>query len=64
MPPWIEHAAEVRKKWKDRGANVALTDKPKPDNSSRPSYFAAAEAAGMKVVIYPDPAGARAGRYR
>src|SRR5436190_414667 len=54
---WMQPAKDL-KKWKDRGINVALTDKPKPDNSSRPSYFAAAEAAGMKVVIYPDPAGA------
>ncbi len=53
---WMQPAKDL-KKWKDRGINVALTDKPKPDNSSRASYFAAAAAAGVKVVIYPDPAG-------
>ena len=54
---WMQPAKEL-KKWKDRGINVVVTDKPKPDNSSRASYFAAAESAGVKVVIYPDPAGA------
>jgi len=51
---WMQPAKDL-KKWKDRGINVAITDKPKPDNSSRASYFAAAAAAGVKVVIYPDP---------
>ena len=54
---WMQPAKDL-KKWKDRGINVAITDKPKPDNSSRASYFAAAAAAGVKVAIYPDPAGA------
>src|SRR5213078_888147 len=51
---WMQPNKDL-KKWKDRGVNVAVTDKPKPDKSTREAYFAAAAAAGMKVVIYPDP---------
>jgi hypothetical protein len=51
---WMQPAKDL-KKWKDRGVNVAVTDKPKPDKTTREAYFAAASAAGMKVVIYPDP---------
>jgi hypothetical protein len=44
------------KKWKERGINIIATDRPKPDHKSdRTAYFAAAQAAGLKVVIYPDP---------
>src|SRR5882762_10466486 len=53
---WMQPAKDL-KKWKDRGVNVSVTDKPKPDNTPRSTYFAAAAAAGMKVAIYPDPAG-------
>src|SRR5687768_7799854 len=38
------------KKWKDRGVNVIVTDRPKPDHkSNRDQYFAAAHAQGLKV---------------
>src|SRR5438874_3948586 len=53
---WMQPNKDLAK-WRSRGINVAVTDKPKPDNSSRSVYFAGAAAAGVKVVIYPDPAG-------
>ena len=31
---WMQPAKDL-KKWKERGINVAVTDKPKPDNSDR-----------------------------
>src|SRR6266581_1553153 len=51
---WMQPVKDL-KKWKERGINVAVTDKPKPDRTTRDAYFAAAAAAGLKVVIYPDP---------
>src|SRR5258706_16241349 len=54
---WMQPAKDL-KKWKDRGINVAITDKPKADNSSRASYFAAAAAGGGNVANYPRAARA------
>src|SRR5687767_4823089 len=52
---WMQPPGDF-KKWKDRGVNVIVTDRPKPDHkSNRDQYFAAAQAQGLKVVIYPDP---------
>src|SRR5688572_17675880 len=52
---WMQPPGDF-KKWKERGVNVIVTDRPKPDHKSdRDAYFAAAQAQGLKVVIYPDP---------